>query len=128
MYGVGAVRTFDAPSLEYDHLKGTWSAANEGIHNLLIGTKHHQGAMGAALTVCPPCSYYAEGHCNWCPGPEDPEFPLDYPECEHCKGKEPAKRPWYAREEIMLPLLTTILVTTIATVSSNIILKRVGYK
>jgi hypothetical protein len=75
---------------------------------------------------CPPCSYHHEGRCTWCP--EDPTLAEEIPECAPCEGRKAQKQPWYKREDIMIPVLTTATVTVIATVLSTIILRRIGMK
>lgn len=128
---VGAViENFDCASLQFDHEIGGFREANEGIYNLLVDTAYDRGRLGALgqPQVCPPCSYFEDGRCHWCPGTDDPDYPLDYPECDGCKGREKPKPPWYRRSEVMVPLVTAIAVSTVATVASTIILRRVGYK
>lgn len=76
--------------------------------------------------ACPPCSYHHEGRCTWCP--EDRALAAEIPECAPCEGRKPQKQPWYKREDIMIPVVTTAAVTVIATVVSTIILGRIGMK
>jgi hypothetical protein len=121
--------TFDDPQLEFDHLAGGWSATDADAFYMFMDTRHEpwRGSLGD-VTVCPPCAYFTEGQCHWCPGEHDPGYPSDRPECHGCLGAQRPQPPWYQRKEVMVPLLTTIAVTTVATVASAIVLRRVGLK
>ena len=117
---LGVVRTFDIPSLQFDHLKGAWAEGDEDTYEL---TRIPRLSGLGAVAVCPTCAYFAEGRCNWCPeGDSGPDFP----ECHQCNGRMLQKEPWYQRSEITVPLVTTVAVTVIATVASSLILRRVG--
>ena len=84
--------------------------------------------LGQGITVCPSCAYFADGQCEWCPGENDPEYPSPRPECQLCIGQQRFEQPWYKRPEIIVPVMTTVIVTTLATVASSFILKRAGFK
>lgn len=90
-------------------------------------TAERNGSLdGLGQEPCPPCSYHSEGRCNWCP--DDVAVAQTIPECADCEGREKVQEPWYRREDIMVPVLTTATVTVIATVLSTIILARIGMK
>lgn len=64
--------------------------------------------------ACPPCAYYEDGHCVWCPDGAD-----EIPECTGCENRQ-RSRPWYSSSEFLVPLTSMIL----ATVVSAVILSR----
>lgn len=85
--------------------------------------------MGAAsVAVCPECAFLREGSCEWCPDQTSPDFPSDRPECLSCIGTFKQRPPWFRRTEIMVPLITTIAVTTLATLASAVLLRRAGLR
>lgn len=116
--------TFDVPSIEFDHLKGTWTPTNSDVFQMVEDTRYLAGLGQAAVTVCPPCAFFLDGACHWCPGPYDPDYPSPHPECSGCLGAQPQEEPWYRRRDVMMPVLTSVLVAIVATVASSVILKR----
>lgn len=120
----GVVDSFDVPQIEFDHERGGWKQTNVDTNFMFVDNSHGLGTV----TVCPQCAYFQDGQCEWCPAEHDPGYPSDRPECQGCIGQERPTPPWYKRSEVMVPLITTIAVTTIATVASTILLKRIGVK
>ena len=78
--------------------------------------------------LCPVCAYFEDGRCHWCPVPNEPGYPADFPECEGCEGRTRGPTPWYKNPEIVIPLVTTVMVSVVATVASAIVLRRIGYR
>lgn len=122
----GVIESYDVPQLEFDHAAGAWRQSNVDEYNMFVDTRALPGL--GDVTVCPPCAYFMDGRCEWCPGEYDPGYPSDRPECHGCLGQHRPVPPWYQRSEIMVPLMTTIAVTTIATVASTVLLRRIGLR
>jgi hypothetical protein len=127
------IQTFDDPQLEFDHQSGKWVPTHADEFFMFMDTRFEPwrnalDGLGQGVTVCPPCAFFGDGRCTWCPGEQDPGYPSDRPECAGCLGTQRPQPPWYRRSEIMVPLLTTIAVTTVATISSAILLKRIGLR
>lgn len=128
---VGFLESYDVPQLEFDHKRGDWAESRIDEYNMFVDARALQGLgrpFGQSVTVCPTCAFFADGRCEWCPGEYDPGYPSDRPECHGCLGQQRPSKPWYQRSEVMVPLLTTVAVTTVATVASTILLKRFGVR
>ncbi|NIR29342.1 MAG: hypothetical protein GWN84_08520 [Gammaproteobacteria bacterium] len=125
--GVPAVFTMDEPSIGFDHVQGRWRPIDLDMY-WLAGPLDSLHGTDAAASLCPSCAFFEGGRCHWCPGPEHPAYPSDRPECLGCKGRQPPATPWYQREDIMVPLLTSIAISTSAAVLSTIILRRTGFR
>lgn len=120
----------DDPAIGFDHGRGIWRGVDVDMYYLVGAIESPLTGLGADTApggMCPPCSYFQGDRCYWCPSPEHPAYPSDRPECAGCLGRDPPKVPWYRREDIMVPLLTSIAVSTAAAVFSTMILKRTGY-
>jgi len=78
--------------------------------------------------LCPECAYFLDGRCHWCPEPPDPGYPSDYPECTGCDGASRGPVPWYKNPEVVIPVVTTVMISVVATVASAIVLRRIGYR
>lgn len=121
------VVVLDEAAVGFDHYGTGWQPVDMDMDALIHPTNAPLGALGSAAATCPPCSFVAEGECHWCPPPAHPAYPSDRPECDGCEGREPIHVPWYMREDIVVPLITSIVISTAAGVLSSIILKRTGY-
>lgn len=127
-----AIVVLDDPAVGFDHRRGEWRSVDMDMDNLVGATDSILAGLGSdeggACGLCVPCAYFQDNRCYWCPEPDDPAYPSDRPECRGCLGtKPPEKPPWYRREDIMVPLITSITVSTAAAVLSSLILKRAGY-
>lgn len=123
------IQTFDVPQLEFDHLKGTWTATDCDVFQMVEDTRYLNGlGQSASVTVCPLCAYFSDGQCNWCPGEYDADYPSPRPECAGCLGADRPTVPWYKRSDVMGPLLTTIGVTVAASIASAVLLRKFGYR
>lgn len=119
--------TFDDPAIAFDHQIGGYRPVNLDTYYLGSAVESQLTGLGAVQGLCPPCAFFEQDGCHWCPDESAAEFPSDRPECAGCKGRQPMKQAWYEREDVMIPLLTSVIVSTAAAVFSTMILKRTGY-
>ena len=129
---LGGLVNYDVSSLAFDHDNGDWNGINENVYRMtapLTGLGQTVGAGGGGSSMlCPTCAYYDQGKCYWCPEPDSPDYPSERPECYGCKGKHRPQAPWYKRQDIMVPLLSSVAISTAAAVLSTLILRRTGLR
>lgn len=116
----------DEPALRFDHVAGIYRPVDLDFQELMADPIGDGVGALPPGGPCPRCSYYQEGRCHWCP--KDPREADLHPECAECEGRVAPATPWYERSEIVVPVLTTVSVTVIASVLSTIALRRLGVK
>lgn len=63
-------------------------------------------------TACPECAYLDQGSCRWCP-----DHAADIPGCEDCEKHKKPPQPWYARSEVLIPMVTAVTTAVVSSIA-----------